>query len=145
MEAHRQSLTSSLGLLILRLGASGYLLMHGWGKLQMMLDGNFEKFPDPLGVGNGVSLVLIFFAEFVCAVLVMAGLATRFAAVPVVIAMAVAAFVVHADDPWTMGQGASKEPALLYLIAFLTLVFTGAGRCSVDGWFRRRRRKQNAG
>ena len=48
--------------------------------------------------------------------------------------MAVAAFVVHAGDPWTLGAGRSKEPALLYLFPFLALALTGPGRFSLDAW-----------
>lgn len=144
MEARRQDLTNSIGLLVLRLGVGGYLLTHGWGKLQMLLAGKFDEFADPIGLGSGLSLVLMVFAEVLCPVLVMIGLATRFAAAPVVFAMGVAALVVHADDPWTLGAGASKEPALLYLSAYLTLIFTGAGKLSVDGliWPRMRLRAE---
>jgi len=74
--------------------------------------------------------------------------ATRFAAAPVVFTMIVAAFVVHGSDPWTMGAGASKEPALLFAFVFLALIFTGAGKFSVDGllWpaYRKRRQKKKA-
>jgi len=68
-----------------------------------------------------------------------------------VFAMGVAAFVVHGGDPWTMGEGAklflagkgkswaSREPALLYLVPFLALVFTGSGRFSIDRMIRPRR------
>ena len=130
---------ASVGLLILRLGIGGLMLTHGWGKLQMLIEGQFDQFSDPIGLGSAASLVLIVFAEFVCSLLVMIGLGTRLFAVPLVFGMAVAAFVVHASDPWTMGQGASKEPALLYLVPFLALVFTGAGRFSIDGVIRARR------
>jgi len=133
MEARRQDLMSSVGLLILRLGVGGFMVGHGWGKLQKLFAGDLDKFADPIGLGSGFSLVLIVLAEVVCAVLVILGLGTRFAAIPVVIAMGVAALVVHANDPLTMGQGASKEPALLFLTAFLTLFFTGAGKFSMDG------------
>src|SRR5207245_2433008 len=95
MESPRRELTTSLGLLILRLGMGGYLASHGWGKLQMLIAGDFDKFPDVIGIGSMLSLVLITLAEFVCAVLVAIGLFTRLAAVPVVIAMGVAAFAVH--------------------------------------------------
>jgi putative oxidoreductase len=152
MEAAWRSLTTSIGLLILRLGVGGYMLSHGWGKLQMMLAGDFENFPDPIGMGKGLSLVMVTVAEFFCAALVMVGFVTRLAAVPVVIAMAVAAFVAHANDPWSAETAAkaffamqsetwfSKEPALLFLIPFLALVFTGAGRISIDAliWGRKR-------
>ena len=151
MEARRQDLTTSIGLLILRVGIGGYLATHGWGKFQMVLDGKFDQFGDPIGLGSGASLVLVMIAEFFCALLVVIGLGTRYAAVPPVIAMAVAAFIVHGGDPWTMGRGyelftsgqaeswSSKEPALLFLIGFLALCFTGAGRYSLDALIGRRR------
>ncbi len=130
---------TSLGLLILRLGIGGFMLSHGWGKAQMLINGQADKFGDPIGLGSALSLILMVIAEFVCAILVMIGFATRLAAIPVVIGMAVAAFKVHANDPWTMqGGGGSKEPALLFLIPFLALVFTGAGKFSVDGLIWRR-------
>jgi putative oxidoreductase len=146
MDAPRQSFGTSLGLLILRLGIGGYMLTHGWGKLQMLLERKFDQFADPIGLGKELSLVLMVAAEFVSALLVMVGFATRVSAAMVVGAMSVAAFVVHRNDPWTMGAGASKEPALLYLIPFLALVFTGAGRFSLDGliWSRWRKRGESA-
>jgi putative oxidoreductase len=79
------------------------------------------------------------------------GAATRLAAIPPVIAMAVAAFVAHGSDPWTSQAAAeaffagtskswaSKQPALMFLVGFLALVFTGAGQYSVDALVRRRR------
>lgn len=153
MDMQRKDLAQSIGLLILRLGIGGYLVTHGWGKLQMLLAGSFDKFGDPVGLGNGLSLALVTMAEFFCASAVLLGLVTRLAAAAIVVSMAVAAFVAHAGDPWTMEQGyrlfmagaakswASKEPALLYLIPFLTLMFTGAGRLSIDGLPRPNRRK----
>lgn len=151
MEARRQDISTSIGLLILRLGIGGYLVTHGWGKLQMVMAGDFAKFGDPIGLGSGLSLVLVMAAECICAGAVVFGAATRLAAVPVVFSMGVAAYVAHGADPWTMERGyllfmsgvskswASKEPALLYLIPFLALVFTGAGRFSIDGMLRRNR------
>jgi putative oxidoreductase len=142
MEAQRRDLLGSLGLLILRAGFGGYMMMHGWGKLQMMIDGDFEKFADPIGLGSSLSLVLITMAEFFCAFLVLVGFATRVTAAPIVVAMAVAAFVVHRDDPWMMGAAVSKQPALMFMTAFLALMFTGGGRFSVDGQVWRRGKKK---
>lgn len=122
------------GLLFLRVTV-GLLLAfgHGWGKVQSVFAGDFE-FPDPLGIGSMASLILAAFAEFLCALLVVVGFKTRWAAIPVVITMLVAAFVFHWADPW-----GRKEFALLYAIPFLTLIFTGAGRYSVDGKMAERR------
>lgn len=145
MDARRQDLTNSIGLLVLRLGFGIYMMTHGWGKFMMMLDGKWSQFGDPLGLGPGLSLFLAAGAEFFCAILVVLGAATRFAAAPIVFTMLIAAFVVHGADPWTMGAGANKEPALLFASAFLALIFTGAGKFSVDGmvWPRYRQWRKN--
>jgi putative oxidoreductase len=140
-------LARSLGLLILRLGIGLYLLAHGWGKLQMIIGGKFDAFMDPIGLGTGTSLVLAGFAEFICGGLLLLGLATRLAAIPVVITMAVAAIFVHGADPWLVSNATngSKEPALLYLIPALALIFTGPGRFAVDAVIWRRWRDRRAG
>ena len=151
MRAALQDATTSLGLLILRLGTGGYMLTHGIPKLQKLLAGEYGALGDPIGIGEAPSLVLMVTAEVLCSVLVMTGAATRLAAIPPVIGMCVAAFVTHAADPWTAQKAAmlfkagqaeswsSKQPALMFAIPFLALVFTGAGRFSVDGRFRRNR------
>jgi len=153
MRAWMQDRTTSLGLLALRVGIGGYLATHGWGKLQMLLDGQAELLGDPIGIGNLPSLVLVMLAELACSILVVVGLGTRLAAIPPVIAMAVAAFVAHAHDPWSSETAAkaffagtskvwfSKEPALTYLIPFLALAFTGAGRYSLDAFIGGRTRE----
>lgn len=151
MRRQRRDIPTSIGLLVLRLGFGVYLATHGWGKVQMLLAGQLDQFGDPIGLGSAASLILVAIAEFLCSLLVAVGLGTRLAAIPPVIAMTVAAFVAHGGDPWTMGRAAelftsgaaeswaSKEPALLFLLAFLGLGFTGAGRYSLDAWIRRRR------
>jgi putative oxidoreductase len=118
MEAKRQDFTNSIGLLILRLGIGGFMATHGWGKLEMLING--DAFADPIGLGSGLSLFLTVCAEFIAALLVVIGLGTRVAAALPVFAMFVAA-----------------------------VVFTGAGKFSVDGliwpkWRERRARKRAA-
>jgi putative oxidoreductase len=126
---------TSLGLLLLRLAAGGMMLVgHGWGKL-INYGAKVSVFPDPLGVGSMMSLSLAVFAEVFCSIAIILGLATRFAAIPLVITMSVAAFIIHADDPWQ-----KKEFALLYLVPFLTLIFTGAGRFSLDSVIKKRKK-----
>lgn len=148
MEAKRQDLMNSIGLLILRVGGGAYMMSHGWGKMQMVLNGQFNDKFDPIGLGPHLSLMGAVFGEFFCALLVLVGAGTRAAAAVVVFTMLIAAFVIHFADPWTMGSGASKEPALLFATMFATLIFTGAGKFSVDGmiWpvMRERRAKRKA-
>ena len=121
-----RALSADLGLLILRIFAGGAMATHGWAKFQKVLGGNLE-FGDPIGIGAEASLYLAIFAELVCAILVIIGLATRFAVVPLVITMIVAMFLVHAADPFNI-----KELAFLYLGIFVSLFFTGPGKLSVD-------------
>jgi putative oxidoreductase len=132
----------SLGLLLLRVGAGGLIAYaHGWDKLSHFSE-KAANFGDPLHIGPRLSLGLVTFAEFFCAIAIILGLATRFAAVPLVIAMGVAAFLVHlplvADGKQTFKD---LEFPLLYLVMFLTLVFTGAGKFSLDALLFRRKRK----
>lgn len=116
-----------LGLLILRVAAGGIMLFsHGWGK--MMKFGELStSFPDPIGVGSAISLSLTVFSEVFCAVALIIGLGTRFVSVPLLITMLVAAFVIHAEDPF-----AKKEMALLFATMYATLILTGGGKFSID-------------
>lgn len=118
-----------VGLLLLRLGAGGLMLFgHGIRKAQRYATLS-ETFSDPLGIGSVHSLNLAVFAEVVCAAMVIIGLATRVAAVNVAGTMAVAAFIVHGNDPWP-----KPELAIVYLVPFLVLVLTGPGRFSFDAY-----------
>ncbi|MBX3377352.1 MAG: DoxX family protein [Phycisphaeraceae bacterium] len=157
MGKQSSDLAGSVGLLLLRVVVSGYMITHGWGKFQMVLNGKFGEFPDPLGIGNGVSLVSAAFAEFICAILVVLGVATRMACIPLIFTMCVAAFVVHSKDPWTMSKGAelfmsgaakswsSKQPALMFAAVYASLLLTGPGKLSVDALVWPRLRKGQAG
>lgn len=127
-----------LGLLILRLTAGCFMLLgHGWGKFTKF-QSKPETFPDPLGIGGSLSFYGAVGAEVACAAMIAIGLLTRLACLPLIFAMGVAAFVIHQSDPFFMGGGASKEPALLYLLMALTIALTGPGRLSIDNLLFRR-------
>lgn len=121
-----QGTFTNIGLLIFRLIIGIFMFLHGWQKIT-----NFEMlstvFPDPLGIGASASLVLIILAEVGCSLLIIFGIFTRLAAIPPMFGMAVAAFMVHANDPFTV-----KEIAFLYLFLYVALFFLGAGKFSVD-------------
>ncbi|MFV0593564.1 MAG: DoxX family protein [Draconibacterium sp.] len=116
----------NFSLLILRVATGSFMLTHGYPKLQKLLAGDFQ-FADPFGLGSGVSLGMAVFAEFFCSILLILGLGTRLATIPLIVTMAVAAFIAHGNDPF-----ARKEMALLYLVSFIVLLFSGAGKISVD-------------
>ncbi|MEZ6187101.1 MAG: DoxX family protein [Planctomycetota bacterium] len=72
-------------------------------------------------------MALAVFAEFFCAALVVLGLGTRLALIPLITTMLVAMLLVHGADPWP-----KKEPAFVYLVMFGTLFLCGPGRWSLD-------------
>lgn len=121
--------STDAALLLLRvwLGLS-MALLHGWGKLGGLLGGT-AKFPDILGIGATPALVLTIFAEFFCALLLVAGLWTRLAAFFLVVTMSVAFFMAHGAK--LTGQG-SGELAYIYLAGYVVLLLAGAGKYSVD-------------
>lgn len=118
--------TYHIGLLLLRLCFSGMMLTHGIPKLMNLVQGNFS-FPDPFGIGSTPSLILAVIGEVICPLLIIIGYRTRLSAIPTIITMGVAAFVIHGGDSL-----ATKEKALLFLFAFVTIALTGAGKHSVD-------------
>lgn len=115
-----------LVLLILRIVFGGFMLTHGYSKLSKCLSGD-HSFADPIGLGESLSLYLVIFAEFLCAILLILGLFTKLSLIPLMITMLVAVLIVHAPDPLS-----DKEHALLYLFAYICLFITGAGRYSLD-------------
>ena len=121
-----KSLKSDIGLAILRILPSIFLITHGWGKFNNLISGNFD-FPDPILIGSSPSLFLAVIGEFICPILIILGYKTRWAAVLSAATMFVAAFIVHAGDPF--GQ---KEKALLFLVIFISIIFLGPGRYSID-------------
>ncbi|HEY8957895.1 MULTISPECIES: DoxX family protein [Chitinophaga] len=117
----------SFSMLVLRVVSGGLILLHGWPKL-INFTAKMNSFPDPLGVGHKISLGMVVFAEVFCAVLLIMGLLTRLASVPLVICMSVIIFMIHGKDPVS-----EKEMPILFLAAFVTLLFTGPGKFSLDG------------
>lgn len=102
------------------------LLNHGWPKIASFAE-RADRFADPLGVGPTASLILVIFAEFFCAALLMLGLLTRAVLVPLIITMFIAAFVIHAGDPFK-----EIESALFFLLCYVMLFLSGPGKYSID-------------
>jgi putative oxidoreductase len=121
--------SSDLALLLLRvLSGLLMLLLHGWGKLANFSTRS-ETFADPFGVGSAASLVLVIFAEVVCAALVVVGAFTRLAALILAVPMAVAFWVAHDHRLTGAGNG---ELAFFFMGVYIVLFLAGAGRYSVD-------------
>lgn len=81
-------------------------------------------FPVPM-----FSAYLSAYAQFVCGILFMIGLAVRPAAVVMIGNFLIALLMVHTGDTWS-----GAFPALMMLSGSLFLLFNGAGPVSVDRW-----------
>lgn len=116
-------------LLALRLFFGILFLLHGYAKLV-----NYEAltatFPDPLGVGANLSLVLVILAEFFCALTFIAGFLFRLSLLPMIFAMGVAFFYAHG------GNIADGELALIYFGVFILMFLAGPGCYSIDNLIR---------
>ena len=124
---HSDTALASIGLLVLRVGAGGLLFFgHGYPKI-LRLGQLAASFPDPLGLGSATSVGLVLFAEVVCAWLVIVGLCTRVASIPILTFLCVAGFIQHAADPWKV-----RELAFLFMVPFIALLAMGGGRYALD-------------
>ena len=126
--------TTQLGLLVLRFGVGALMFVHGKEKLSMLLDGQGSTWLDPLGIGSTLSLFLAMFAELVCSILLMAGFLTRLAALVLIVNFSVIVFVFDPQTSWN----ASYELGVAYLVAYVALFLTGAGKLSVDHYMVRK-------
>jgi putative oxidoreductase len=117
------------GLLAVRLLSGGMMLTHGLPKFDRLFGEGPVKFADPFGLGPEISLGLVLFAEVGCSLLVMAGFKTRWATLPLLFTMFMAAFYAHGSDPFS-----DKELSLTFFTLFLSILISGGGRFSLDGW-----------
>lgn len=121
-----------LGKLVLRIVFGGFMLFsHGWGKMMKLFTGDPTKFADPIGLGAPTSLGLTVFAEVLCGALILVGLFTRGATVPLIITMLVAFFIIHGGDPF-----GKREMAMIYLLGYAAIAMLGPGSISLDSKFR---------
>ncbi len=129
------------GIVFLRLGLGAMMLAHGAPKLDLLLSGGGEGWVAPFGGGGPASLAACCFAEFFCSLALIAGFFARPAALVLALHSAVVLFTVG-----EAAGGARFELSMLYLMGYVTLFVTGAGRLSADRFIRRRcRRCQGAG
>lgn len=115
----------SLLLLCLRLLFGILLIVHGVEKLYNYTELCFV-FPDPVGLGSELSLILAIFAEMFCSMGLIFGGLYRLTMIPILIVMATAFFHVHAAS---IIQG---ELAFLYLMVLLLMYIAGPGQYSID-------------
>jgi putative oxidoreductase len=98
----------------------------GYQKL-VNYDDILKIFGDPIGIGTALSLQLVIFAEFFCAIFIVAGFLTRLSVIPIFITMVVAYFVAHGKDSFQVSHSAFS-----YMVFCLPVFVLGSGKYSVD-------------
>ena len=113
-------------LLVLRLGFGILMAHHGYQKFSNFhqTEGFMMNF---MGIGKSASTALVVFAELFCSILIILGLFTRLACIPLIILCCVIVFKATGSDFF-----GKSEIGVLYLTTFVALLFTGAGKISVD-------------
>ncbi len=122
-----QSHALNVGLLFFRVSIGLIMAFsHGLGKIPPKpgFVGFVAKigFPMPELFAWGAGL-----SELVGGLFIALGLATRFSSLSLAITMASAGFLAHANDGW-----AKQEFAIVYMICFVFIFFSGAGKYSID-------------
>ena len=128
LSVSHQTKNVDIVLFVLRITIAALMLTHGLPKMNALLSGEPIQFASVFGLSPDVSLGLTVFAEVFCSILILVGFGTRLAAIPLIITMAVAAFLVHAADPF-----GKQELPILYMIVYVVLLIAGSGRYSLDG------------
>lgn len=115
-----------LGLLFLRVTAALLLLqIHGLPKL-LNWSAELQRIEDPFGLGATLTLAMAVFAEVVCPLLLILGVFSRLACLPVLAVLGVALVVVHPE--WTLEQ---SQFAWLFTVLFAGLAITGPGAWTI--------------
>lgn len=124
--------TLSFGLLLFRLCLGGLMIAnHGWMKI-VNLEVLKTQFYDFLGLGSQISLILAITVEILCSILLIFGLYTRVALIPLIVTMLVAI----GTHGWQIFGEA--ELGFLYLIGFVFLLIVGPGDNSIDARMNKR-------
>ncbi|MBD1426567.1 DoxX family protein [Sphingobacterium arenae] len=134
LTVHRGTTSSNFAAFILRIGF-GVLMIpyHGYVKL-VEFNERKDEFMDLLGLGSSISLSLAIFAEFFCSILLVLGLFTRFAAIPLLTTMLIALSIHN----WEIfGQ---YELATAFFVGYLSILTLGPGKFSLDYLIFRRKR-----
>lgn len=115
-------------ILFMRIFIGAMMLTHGIGKLQNY-NAIVNSFPDPLGIGSAVSFAIITFVEIGCSVLIIMGLFTRLATLPLIFGMFVATFIAFPDKSFATG-----ELSFVYMGIYIMLLISGGGRYAIDAF-----------
>ncbi|MES2773418.1 MAG: DoxX family protein [Bacteroidota bacterium] len=125
------------GLFIIRVLIGVLMAIYGYQKLvdfgTQSVSNFWVKEINFLGLGGKVSLGLTIFAELFCSILLILGLATRLALLPLIICMGFIFVTMNKFEIIQTGEnGPHMNDVFLYLMTYVALLFTGPGKWSID-------------
>lgn len=127
----------SFGLLLIRLVIGVLMAFYGYEKFthfdEMAASDFWAKNVSFLGMSGKFPLALTIFAEFFCSLLLIVGLFTRLALIPLLICMGYIVAIIGKFSIVEAGDnGSNLNSAFVYFVIYLGLYFTGAGKYSFD-------------
>ena len=129
--ALNEDVLKDIGFLVFRVGLSASVFIaHGIPKVANILRGNLD-FPDPVGLGPELGLILSAGAETLCALLIAFGIWTRAATIPLIFTMIVATWVINGGTSFLQ-----QEKSFVYLLGWTLLLLSGPGRYTVTYAYR---------
>lgn len=97
-----------------------------------------DSFPFPFNIlPTELSWFLATWSELLGPLLLVIGLGTRYVSFVLIILTLVAWYAVHAGNGYNVCSNGYKM-ALVYLVMFIPLLTTGAGKLSLDHWLKNR-------
>lgn len=135
-----QPINLDLGLLLIRIIIGLLMAFYGYEKLihfETMAASDFwAKNVNFLGFTGKIPLALTIFAEFFCSLLLIIGLLSRLALIPLLICMGFIIVAIMQFSVLNSGDnGYEFNTAFVYFIIYLALFFTGPGKYSLDSKF----------
>jgi len=130
------------GIALLRIGIGGVFVAHGIQKLAVFGITGLAGFLGQIGVPfPTLSAVAVTAAELGGGLALVAGLFTRWAALPLAFSMVVAAVTVHLKDGFFLPNGV--EYVLTLFLASVALALTGSGAFSLDRLLEKRTQEKS--
>ncbi len=132
-----QPINVSAGILLIRVVIGVLMAFYGYQKLinfETMAASDFwAKEVSFLGMTGKAPLALTVFAEFFCSLLLILGLFTRMALIPLIICMGyIVACVAKFDVIYSGDNGIEMNTAFVYFIIYIGILLTGPGNYSLD-------------